>query len=234
MLFNIDKCKVMHFGASNLGCTYSMNSQNLCVVTEEKDLGVIVQNNLKVTSQCAKVVKTANRILGMIKRTFTCRKADIVLNLYKTLVRPHLEYCIQAWRPYLRKDIDLLEGVQHRATKIIEGFAQLSYEQRLCQLNLTTLETRRLRGDLIEVYKLVHGLEDISADKFFVLSSGNLRGHRFKLFKKRFSSNIGKYSFSNRVVDVWNKLPDNIVSCNTVASFKGKIDCLFKEVWGFI
>ena len=88
--------KVMHFGNNNLTLDYSMNGKNLATVSEEKDLGVIVQNNLKVSAQCVKVVKTANRILGMIKRTFNCRSKSNILSLYKSLVRPHLEYCAQA------------------------------------------------------------------------------------------------------------------------------------------
>jgi hypothetical protein len=141
---------------------------------------------------------------------------------------------VQAWRPYLKKDIDLLEGVQRRATKIVEGFFDLSYEQRLHNLDITTLETRRIRGDLIEVFKLLHGFEDVSFDNFFTFNVGNLRGHRFKLFKNRFNCNIGKYAFSNRVVDVWNSLPDDIVSCDTISSFKAKLDRLFKDDWGLI
>src|SRR5260221_5477362 len=131
MLFNVEKCRVMHFGYNNQNCKYSLNNNELCTVSEEKDLGVIVQSDLKVSSECAKVVKTANQILGMIKRSFTSRNKEIILNLYKTLVRPHLEYGVQAWRPYLKKDIDLIERVQHRATKIIDGLKDLSYEQRL-------------------------------------------------------------------------------------------------------
>ena len=80
----------------------------------------------------------------MIKRTFTSRDKGIILSLYKSLVRPHLEHCVQAWRPYLKKDIDLLEGVQHRATKIIDGLQNMAYEQRLRSLDLTTHKTRRL------------------------------------------------------------------------------------------
>ena len=102
----------MHFGKDNLSCDYSMNDQNLSVVLEEKDLGIIIQNDLKVSSQCAKVVKAANKILGMIKRCFACKNAVFILNLYKSFVRPYLEYCVQVWRPHLKKDIELLEGVQ--------------------------------------------------------------------------------------------------------------------------
>jgi len=88
---------------------------------------------------------TANRELGMIKRTFTVRDKNIVLQLYKSLVRPHLEYSVKPERPHFHKNIDLLEGVQRRATKLITSIKDKTYEDRLRLVNLTTLETRRLR-----------------------------------------------------------------------------------------
>ena len=157
-LFNVEKCKVMHFGRSNEKAAYKIGDSTLQVVNSEKDLGVMVQDDLKVSMQCAEVVNRANRILGMIKRTFESRSKDIILRLYKCLVRPHLDYCAQAWRPHLQKDIDILEKVQRRATRMIEGFSKMSYEDRLRELGLTTLETRRIRGDLLEVFKIVKGL----------------------------------------------------------------------------
>jgi len=141
-----------------------------------------------VSQQCAKVIITANRVLGMISRTFTLRTKDDILRLYKSLVRPHLEYCIQAWKPHLQKDINLLESVQHRATKMITDMRNLSYEQRLSRCMLTTLETRRLRGDLIEVFKIMKGFDDLDYRDFFVISTNRSRGHSMKLFKVRFDT----------------------------------------------
>ena len=112
MLFNVEKCHVIHFGSSNMKASYVLNGETLSVATEERDLGIIVSSDLKVAKQCAKSISTANRVLGMISRTITNKSKQIILNLYKSLVRPHLEYCIQAWRPHLQKDIDLLERVQ--------------------------------------------------------------------------------------------------------------------------
>lgn len=179
-------------------------------------------------------MKTANKVLGMIYRTINCKEKDVILGLYKSLVRPHLEYCVQSWRPHLMKDIKLLEKVQHRATKMITGFQNMSYEERLSRLRLTTLETRRLRGDLIEVFKIMKGFEGLKCDDFFVTSINNLRGHRYKLFKNRFNTNCYKYCFSNRIVDEWNLLTDDIMSCNTVEVFKVKLDHHLKFSRGFI
>lgn len=234
MSFNVDKCKVIHFGNKNLGADYSIGSQLLGTVDEECDLGVVVQNDLKVTNQCKKVVKTANRILGMIYRNITYRSKDIILQLYKSLVRPHLEYCVQAWRPHLQKDIIYIEKVQKRATKLIDSLRKIPYEQRLQELHLTTLETRRLRGDLIEVFKILKGFDKVSKSKFFLMSGTSLRGHSLKLFKSRFNTNTGKFVFTNRIVDEWNLLSEEIISCVTVNDFKNKLDLHLRSCRGFI
>ena len=97
----------------------------------------------------------------MIKRSFSVRDKDVILQLYKSLVRPHLEYSVQAWRPHFQKDIDSIEGVQRRATKLILDLKDESYEDGLRCLNLTTQETRRLEGDLIEVFKICKGFENV-------------------------------------------------------------------------
>ena len=115
MLFTVEKCHVIHMGKAK----YSLMGKELVEVTEERDLGVIVQDDLKVSKRCTKAVNTANRILGLIKRTLEFKSKDTVLQIYKSLVRPHLEYCIQCWNPYYRKDIELIEEVQRRATRII-------------------------------------------------------------------------------------------------------------------
>ena len=95
-----------------------------------------------------------NQVLGMIRTNITYKEKSLIVPLYKAIVRPHLEYCIQAWGLYLRKDIDMLDKIQRRATKLISGLRDLTYEERLKECGLTTLETRRLRGGQIEVFKI--------------------------------------------------------------------------------
>jgi len=121
MLFNIDKCTVMHSGLNNVKAKYEMNGKYLEEAIEERDLGVIIQTDLKCSKQCLNVVSTAKKVLGMIKKTFSIRDKDVILQLYKSLVRPHLEYSIQAWRPHYQKYIDLMEEIQRRATKLISS-----------------------------------------------------------------------------------------------------------------
>ena len=136
---------------------------------KEKDLGVIMNANMKVSEQCRIAASKANQVLGMIRRNITYKDKSLIVPLYKAIVRPHLEYCIQAWSPYLRKDIDMLEKIQRRATKLIPGLRDLRYEERLKECGLTTLETRRLRGDQIEVFKILNGYENIDTNIFLKL-----------------------------------------------------------------
>ena len=125
MKFNVDKCKVVHFGNHNERFTYSMHNQDLAPAEVEKDLGVKIQNTLKSTKQCEEAVTKANKVLGMIKRNIASRSKDVILPLYQALVRPHLEYCVQFWHPNLIKDKMLIERVQRRATKLIVGLKDM-------------------------------------------------------------------------------------------------------------
>ena len=223
MLFNVEKCKVMQVGRNNKEFKYEIGGKTLQAVEEERDLGVIIHRSMKVSRQCAEAAKKGNRILGMIKRTIVSRDKEIILKLYKTLVRPHLEYCIQAWNPHLRQDIELLEKVQHRATKMIKGYQGLSYEERLTKCGPTTLEKRRVRGDLIETYKLMTGKEAIPPERFFKLAGNRrTRGHEFKLYKERVGK-LQSHFFSARIVDIWNNLDEECVRATSVNEFKAKL-----------
>ena len=155
-----------------------------------------------------------------------------MLRLYKSLVRPNLEYCIQAWRPHLVKDIEMLEKVQRRATRMVVGDRDMTYERRLKFVGLTTLETKRERADLLEVYKILNGLEGVHEKDFFIRDNRKSRGHAFKLFIKRVRLDIGKYSFSNRMCNVWNSLPNTIVDSPSVNAFKNGLDNYLKKTKG--
>ena len=104
---------------------------------------------MKVSEQCGIAASKGNQILGLIRRTIMYKKKQLIVPLYKAIVIPHLEYCIHAWRLYRKKDIDKLERIQRSSTKMIPELRDLSYKSRLLQCGLTTLETRRLRGDQI-------------------------------------------------------------------------------------
>ena len=149
MKFNPKKCSVVHFGKKNMKFCYEMDGHWIEENEVQKDLGVLISNDLKVAAQCQDVVNKANKILGAIKRNVMHKSVEVISLLYKAYVLPCLEYCIQAWSPFLRKDLEKLERVQKRASKIIPSIRHLNYIDRLKKMKLQTLETRALRTDMI-------------------------------------------------------------------------------------
>ena len=147
MLFNFGKCKCLHIGPGNTSMTYENGRDYFKYNRERKILRSVTMNaNMKASEQCRIAASKGNQVLGMIRRYISYKDKSLIVPLYKAIVRPHLEYCIQAWSPYIRKDIDMLEKTQRRAPKLIPGLRDLRYEERLKECGLTTLETRRLRG----------------------------------------------------------------------------------------
>ena len=145
--------------------------------------------------------------------------------LYSSLVRPHLEYAVQAWSPYFRKDIDELEKVQRRMTKLVPELKDLPYEERYRRFKVTSLEKRRIRGDLIETFKLIHGYENVNREIFFELADSNTRSNTFKLKKRECIRTVTRAnSFGVRVVNTWNALPENVVSAPSISVFKQRLD----------
>ena len=161
MLFNFGKCKCLHRGSGNTGMKYEMGGTILSKTVTEKYLGVTMNANMKVSEQCRIAASKGNQVLGLIRRNITCKEKSLIIHVYKAIVRPHLEYCIQAWNPYVRKDIDMLEQIQRIATKLIPGLRDLTNEERLKECGLTTLEMRIFRVDQIEVFKILNGYENI-------------------------------------------------------------------------
>lgn len=227
MNFNIDKCAVIHLGKNNPNYDYCLYNTTLRSTDMERDLGVLIDKTMKFSEHCNAVAKSANATLGMIKRNITSRDNKVITKFYKALVRPKLEYCVQAWRPFLQKDIDKLEKVQRRATRLVSQCRGLSYDERLKITGLTSLEKRRNRGDMIEVFKIIKGFSKIDRNKLFTFNSdGRTRGHSLKLAKSRSRLEIRKNFFSQRVINEWNNLPNYVVEASSVNSFKNRYDSI--------
>lgn len=224
MPFNMGKCKVMHIGHRNLHADYTMLGSEVEKTDLEKDLGVLISSDLKFSKQCIEVEKKAQKLLGYIKRQFKYRNKEIVLTLYNSLVRPHLEYAVQFWSPALRKDIDRLERVQARATKLIPSIRKKGYQRRLQDLGLYTLETRRLRGQLIEVFKILKGFNNVDYRNFFTLNENQTRNNGLKIELKRFSTSLCGNFFTYKIGNVWNGLPSEVVNSSSVEQFKNRLD----------
>jgi hypothetical protein len=234
MKLNTSKCKVMSVTrkCSNTNCNSIYNfrfkdgsSDKLEHIDCIKDLGVQIESDLSFNTHIYDKIKIAYKMLGIINRNFKDMDTITFILLYKSLVRSHVEYAGVVWNPYQMTLIRDLEKVQKRATKMLYVCKGHSYENRLKMLKLPTLRYRRLRGDMIEVYKIVNNLYDVTVDSILsVNTGGRTRGNDFKLTKERCNLDIRKYFFSCRVVNVWNSLPNSVVLAESITSFKIRLD----------
>lgn len=223
--FNIEKCNYMHIGKEKTSHSYVMNQQILKNVVEEKDLGVTIDRSLKFHTHTSAAVKKANSILGLIRKSFVLLDEDTIPLLFKSMVRPHLEYGNVIWGPHFIGDMKAVERVQKRATKMIPKLCNLPYKTRLETLNLPSLEYRRRRGDMIMYFKIITKRLNIDVSDFFTLSNLQTRGHKFKLLKnKPATKQIRCQSFSIRSINDWNALPSHVIEAETVDTFKNRLD----------
>ena len=153
-------------------------------------------------------------------------KNDLVIDLYKGLVRPLIDYGNLIYYPVTKKNKQMVENAQRRATRIIPELKGFSYEHRLRALNLQSLEYRREPGDMIQVFKLIHKIDDFDYWELFKITVSNheIRGHIYKLQKLRSYKSIRQNSFAYRIVNSWNTLPSDIVTSKSVNEFKSKLD----------
>ena len=176
--FNASKCKVMHVPYNNNPMRdYVFNDVILESMKAEKDLGVLTSYDLTWTQQIKKCIRKANSMIAWVTRNLIVRDLNVMRNVYKTIVRPHLEYCAQLWSPPAVHGnwsiIIELENVQRRFTRLIDGIGTLPYSERLEALQITTLAERRIRGDLIETFKMLNGLVEYGQDIFSISRSGD-------------------------------------------------------------
>ena len=238
MDFNVDKCHIMHIGPKNKEFQYTMGGEELKSSEFEKDIGVLIQRNLRPSLQCAKAAKTANMVLGQIARAVSYRDKVTFPKLFCTYVRPHLEYCAQAWSLWTKGDIDLLESVQERALGMVTNFKGRTYAEKLAEAGMTTLEERRRRGDLIQAYRVLRGVDDVDPEIWFDVAQtrdgatatrqnrGFLNVEREEGRKR---NEVHKNFWSQRVIDPWNNLPDTVKQAVSLDIFKNSIDNLRKR-----
>jgi hypothetical protein len=227
MQFNIEKCKVMHMGCSNPRYHYHMDGKMLQETSEEKDIGVKITDDLKVTTQCAAAAKTALAVLGQITRAFHYRDRHVFVKLYKQYVRPHLEFSTPAWSPWTEGDKKILEKVQQRAVNMVSGLASKTYEERLKELNMETLEERRYMADMTMVRNIMHARGGLRPETWFEKNSTerNLRSSSDPLnIKKRHGrTEMRRNFFSLRVIDHWNAIPSELKKIEKPANFKSSL-----------
>ena len=171
----------------------------------------------------------ANRLLGLIKRTFNFLEPQLLRNVYTGLIRPHLDYACIIWNPYQLGDIRALERVQRSATRACPSLRHLSYYERLVALNLPSLMYRRRRMDMIMMYKILHGLDGIPFNNLFSFHHTATRSNGYKLFKNFCHLNCRKHFFSQRIINDWNGLPQEIIESENVWTFKSKLDIFWNQ-----
>ena len=252
MQLNEEKCMVVHIGKRNPNSTYTIRKPGGARVElqsseGERDLGVRVDNELGFSQHIRAATSKANSMISMLKNAIVCRDMELWKKLYVSLIRPHLEYAVSVWNPRLRKDIDELERVQKRVLRIPHELREMAgYKERLMAVGLTTLEERRDRGDLIQAYKLIKGLEQV--DNHCIPKSAlsiethgpasalrrrnNLVRESFKTKEKNKyckATTMRHHFFTNRVVPLWNGLPNDVTSAQTLTGFKMNLDAFMKN-----
>ena len=183
--------------------------------------------------QCAKAAKKANSVLGQLCRGVGYRDKDVFIDLYKTYVRPHLEYAVQAWSPWTMGDKEVLEAVQRRAVKAVSNLRGKTYEDRLRELNLESLEDRRKRGDLLQAYRVLTSKDNVDPTTWFTMyqpQEDTVRtrqsGGHLNIVPQQWNGEVRRNFWSVRVVEHWNSLPNTVKMASTVNMFKNSIDNL--------
>ena len=228
MEFNADKCHVLEMGKSihRPHARYNLGGTELLKAESEKDLGIIVRNNLSPEGHINKIVGEGLAIVANVRITFSHLSEPLIKKIIESILRPKLEYAQVTWAPHLKKHIRKLERVQRAATKLVPSLHDKEYQERLQVLKLPSLEERRKRGDMIQLYKCVHQIDRIDRDDFLQLDPDRRTrgGHEMKLRMPGSTTDVKKFSFPARTIRDWNNMPGEVVRARNIHSFKEQYD----------
>ena len=238
MKFNATKCKILHVGKNNPRFEYFMGDTKIEEADEEKDLGVWIDTTMKPSRQCAAAAKAANFALGQMQRAFHYRTKKTLVPIYKTFIRPKLEFSVAAWSPWMEMDKKVLEKVQERMIRLLSDARGNDYEEKLKDVGLTTLVERRERGDAIEAFKSLNGFNRVDKNGWFDIEAEDQRPTRRNVIideeGERRRKNVLKVEtsrlevrknyFNVRAAHIWNNIPEEVRDKKTVNGFKSAYD----------
>ena len=227
--------QVLHLGSQNPETAYTIlcqdNTVDLAVVTEEKDLGIKFDCKLIFSKHISEICSKGEQRIGLIKRNFRFIDKKPFLILYKSLVRPLLEYCNTVWYPTFKKDSRAIESVQRKATKLVKYMKNWSYPERLLELGLPTMIYRRRRTDLLQIFRIISGTDKVHSNKIFQLAGDTATGgHSLKIHVYKLTANarVKANTLGVRVVNDRNALPESVVKSESINIFKSRLE----DVWG--
>ena len=233
MEINPSKCQTLHLGLKNPALVYDIGDNRIESAAEVKDLGVTKDSKLKYITHIHSVVAKGFQRLALIRRGFVSRNRELLIKAYITYVRPVLEYNTHIWSPVYKTHVDLIERVQRRFTKMLDGLHALSYPDRLAATGLESLELRRLKSDLCMYFKIINGQTCLSADEYFKFDCSvklTRTSSNLKLVKPRYNTDLLKHNFFVRVVDAWNSLPIHVREAKSCKKFNPLLQCIdFKK-----
>lgn len=228
--FNVGKTVNLRFqrtATPNVSSIFTLNNSPIAYKHSHSDLGIIIDSTLRFHEHVFSAATKAGGVaLNLLKGT-QCRSKNFMLTLLTTHIRPVLEYGSQVWNTGFVGDSTILESVQRRWTKKIDGMSELTYRDRLHQLDLFSVKGRLWRADMIYCWKLFQGLSPLTLEHFFAPSPNvGTRGHPHKLFVPHSSTEARRRFFSHRIIADWNALPRCVVESSSLGMFKNRLASL--------